>query len=93
VTLLATGATSQAAEAISREAAQPAQVLGRLLVLAPITFIFAATRAQGRVSGAGVDVARSGHRSGLLASVILLPRPSLVLVLVIAPRSILAVLG
>jgi hypothetical protein len=43
VTLLAAGATSHAAEAISREAAQPAQVLGGLLVLASITFIFTAT--------------------------------------------------
>jgi hypothetical protein len=31
---------SHAAKAISREAAQPAQVLGSLLVLVPITFIF-----------------------------------------------------
>jgi hypothetical protein len=35
---------SHATEAISREAAQPAQVLGRLLVLAPITIIFVDTR-------------------------------------------------
>jgi hypothetical protein len=97
VTLLAVGATSHAAEAISREAAQPAQVLGRLLVLAPITFIFAATPARGRVSGAGVDVARSDHRSGLPAVAVLLPRLSLVLmlvlVIVIVPRSVLAVLA
>jgi hypothetical protein len=39
VTLLAARATSHAVEAISREAAQPAQVLGRLLVLVAITFI------------------------------------------------------
>jgi protein-S-isoprenylcysteine O-methyltransferase Ste14 len=45
VTLLATGATSHAAKAISREAAQPAQVLGCLLVVALITFILATTRA------------------------------------------------
>jgi hypothetical protein len=97
VTLLTAGATSHVTEAISREAAQPTQVLGSLLVLAMITFIFAATRARGRVGGAGVDVARSDHHSCLSASDILLPRPSLilvlVLVLVIAPQSVLVVLA
>jgi hypothetical protein len=96
VTLLAAGATSHAAEAISREAAQPAQVLGSLLVLAPITFIFIATQARGRVGGTGVDVAHSDHHSSFPASVVLLPRPSLILVLilvlVIVPRFVLAVL-
>jgi hypothetical protein len=96
VTLLAGGATSHAAEAISREVAEPSQVLGRLLVIASITFIFTTTRAQGRVGGAGVDVARSDHRSGLPTAAVL-PRPSLilvlVLVLVITPRSVLAVLA
>jgi hypothetical protein len=43
VNLLAAGATSHAVEAISREAAQPAQLLGRLFVLALITFIFTTT--------------------------------------------------
>jgi hypothetical protein len=43
VTLLAAGATRHGVEAISRIAAQPAQVFGRLLVLAPITFVFTAT--------------------------------------------------
>jgi hypothetical protein len=42
-TRLVAGATCHDAEAVSREVAQPAQVLGRLLALAPITFIFAAT--------------------------------------------------
>jgi hypothetical protein len=97
VTLLAAGAKSHAAEAISHEAAQPAQVLGSLLDLEPITFIFATARARGRVGGAGVDVARSDYHSGLPASAILLPRPSLVLVLVlvlvIALRSVLVVLA
>jgi hypothetical protein len=74
---------SHAVDAISREAAQLTQVLGRLLVLAPITFVFAATRAQGRVGGAGVDVSRSNHCSGLPATVVHLPRLSLVLVLVL----------
>jgi hypothetical protein len=38
--LLAAGAQRHGAEAVPRKAAQPAQVLGRLLVLATITFIF-----------------------------------------------------
>jgi hypothetical protein len=84
-----------AAEAISREAAQLAQVLGRLLALMPITFIFATTGARGRVGGAGVDVACSDHGSGLLDTTVLLPRAPLVLVvvlvLVITPRSMLVV--
>jgi sulfite exporter TauE/SafE len=46
VTLLAVGATSHAVEAISREEAQPAQVLGSLLVLALITFISTATELE-----------------------------------------------
>jgi hypothetical protein len=41
--LLATGARRHGAEAVSSEAAQPAQVLGRLPALATITFIFTAT--------------------------------------------------
>jgi hypothetical protein len=89
---LAAGAVCHAPEAISREAAQPTQVLGFLLVLAPITFIFAATGARGRVGRAGVDVACSDHSVGLLAVDILLPRYPLVLllmlVLVIASRSV-----
>jgi hypothetical protein len=40
--LLAAGAQRQGAEAVSSEAAQPAQVLGRLPALATITFIFTA---------------------------------------------------
>jgi hypothetical protein len=40
--LLAAGAQRHGAEAVSREAAQPAQVLGRLHALATITFIFTA---------------------------------------------------
>jgi hypothetical protein len=40
--LLATGAQHHGAEAISSEAAQPAQVLGRLPALVTITFIFIA---------------------------------------------------
>jgi hypothetical protein len=40
--LLAAGAQRHGAEAVSREAAQPAQVLGRLPALATITFIFTA---------------------------------------------------
>jgi hypothetical protein len=43
VTLLAAGAKRHGAEAISSEAAQPTQVLGRLPPLAPITFIFTPT--------------------------------------------------
>jgi hypothetical protein len=97
VTLLVAGATSHATEAISREAAQPAQVLGRLTVHALITFIFAATSAPGRVGGAGVDVACYDNRSGLPAAAVLLPRPSVVLVLVlvllIMPQSVLAILA
>jgi hypothetical protein len=38
--LLAAGAQRHGAEAVSSEAAQPAQVLGRLPALAMITFIF-----------------------------------------------------
>jgi hypothetical protein len=40
--LLAAGAQCHDAEAVSSEAAQPAQVLGRILALAMITFIFTA---------------------------------------------------
>jgi hypothetical protein len=40
--LLAVGAQRHGVEAISSEAAQPAQVLGRLPALAKITFIFTA---------------------------------------------------
>jgi hypothetical protein len=40
--LLAAGAQRHGAEAVSSEAAQPAQVLGRLPALAVITFIFTA---------------------------------------------------
>jgi hypothetical protein len=40
--LLAAGAQRHGAEAVSSEAAQPAQVLGRLHALATITFIFTA---------------------------------------------------
>jgi hypothetical protein len=43
VALLAAGAKRHGAEVVSSEAAQPAQVLGRLPALAPITFIFTAT--------------------------------------------------
>jgi hypothetical protein len=39
-TLLAAGAQRHGAEAVSREATQPDQVLGRLPALATITFIF-----------------------------------------------------
>jgi hypothetical protein len=61
-----------------------------------ITFIFTAARARGGVHGIGVDVARSNHHSGL-ASALLLPRSSLVLViafvlaLVVTPRPVLAI--
>jgi hypothetical protein len=41
--LLAAGAQRHGAEAVSSEAAQPAHVLGQLLSLATITFIFTAT--------------------------------------------------
>jgi hypothetical protein len=94
--LLASGAQRHGAETVSSEAAQPAQVLGRLPALVTITFIFTAARAQGGVRGTGVDVARSNHRSGL-ASALLFPRSSLVLVLVlvlalvVAPRPVLAI--
>jgi hypothetical protein len=84
VALLAAGPKRHGAEAISSELAQPAQVLRRLPALAPITFIFTAARARGGVRGTGVDVARSNHRSGLastLASTLLLPQSSLVLML------------
>jgi hypothetical protein len=47
-----------------------------------ITFIFTATRAQGRVGGAGVDVSNNDHHSGLLA-VVVLHQSLLVLVLVL----------
>jgi hypothetical protein len=40
--LFAAGAQRHAAEAVSSEAAQPAQVLGRLPALATITFVFTA---------------------------------------------------
>jgi hypothetical protein len=54
--------------------------------------MFTATRARGRVGGAGVDVSCSDHRSGLLAVASLLPRSLLILVLmlvlVIMPRSV-----
>jgi hypothetical protein len=40
--LLAAGAQRHGVEAVSREAAQPAQVLGRILALATITFVFTA---------------------------------------------------
>jgi hypothetical protein len=40
--LLAAGAQRHGAEAVSSEAAQPAQILGRLPALAMITFIFTA---------------------------------------------------
>jgi hypothetical protein len=80
VALLATGAKCHGAESVSSEVAQPAQVLGRLPTFAPITFIFTATRARGGVHGTGVDVTRSNHRSGL-ASDLLVPQSSLVLVL------------
>jgi hypothetical protein len=40
--LLAAGAQRHGAEAVSSEAVQPAQVLGRLPALATITFIFTA---------------------------------------------------
>jgi hypothetical protein len=47
------------------------------------------------IGGAGVDVARSDHRSGLPAAADLLPRPLLdlvlILVIVIVPRSVLVV--
>jgi hypothetical protein len=46
VTLLAVETTSHAVEAISREEAQPAQVLGSLLVLALITLISTATELE-----------------------------------------------
>jgi hypothetical protein len=45
VILLAARAKRHGAEAISSEAAQPTQVLGRLPALAPITFIFTTARA------------------------------------------------
>jgi hypothetical protein len=45
VALLAAGAKRHGAEAVSSEAAQPAQVIGRLPALALITIIFTATRA------------------------------------------------
>jgi hypothetical protein len=80
VALLAAGAKRHGAEAISSEADQPTQVLGWLLALAPITFVVTTTRARGGVCGTGVDVACSNHCSSL-ASDILLPRSSLVLVL------------
>jgi hypothetical protein len=80
VALLAAGAKRHGAEAVSSKASQPAQVLGRLPALASITFIFTAARARGVVRGTGVDVARSNHRSGL-ASALLFPRSSLVVVL------------
>jgi hypothetical protein len=70
-------------ETVSHEAAQLAQVLRPLLALALITFIFVATGALGRVGRAGLDVACSDHRSVLLAVAVLLPRFSLVLVLVL----------
>jgi hypothetical protein len=40
--LLAARAQRHGVEAVSREAAQPAQVLGRILALATITFVFTA---------------------------------------------------
>jgi hypothetical protein len=82
VALLAAGAKRHGAETISSEAAQPTQVLGSLPTLAPITFILTATRARGGVHGTGVNVAHSNYCSGL-ASAILLPRSSLVLMLAI----------
>jgi hypothetical protein len=45
--LVAAGAQRHGVEAVTREAAQPAQVHGRLLALATITFIFTAARARG----------------------------------------------
>jgi hypothetical protein len=80
----------------SGEAAQPAQVPGRLPIPVMTTFIFTATRARGGVRGTGVDVAHSNNRSGL-ASALLLPRSSLILVLalvlalVVAPRPVLSI--
>jgi hypothetical protein len=80
VALLSTGAKGHGVEAVSSEAAQSAQVLGRLPTLAPITFIFTTAQARGGVHGTEVDVACSNHRSGL-ALALLLPRSSLILVL------------
>jgi hypothetical protein len=51
-----------------------------VLAFATITFIFTAARARGGVRGTGVNVARSNHRPGL-ASALLLPRLSVILVL------------
>jgi hypothetical protein len=94
--LLAAGAQRHGAKVVSSEVAQPAQVLLQLLALATITFILTTARARGGVRGTRVDVARSNHRSGL-ASALLLPRLSLVLVfvlvlvLVVTPRTVLAI--
>jgi hypothetical protein len=90
--LLAAGAQHHGAEALSSEAAQPAQVLGRLPTFATNTFIFTVAQARGGVRGTGVGVARSNNRSGL-ASALLLPRSSLVtiLALVVTPRLVLAI--
>jgi hypothetical protein len=57
-----------------------------------ITLIFTVARARGGVRGTRVDIARSNHCSGL-ASALLLPRLSLVLVLalVITPRPVLVI--
>jgi hypothetical protein len=49
VALLAAGAKRHGTEAVSGEAGQSTQVLGRLPTLAPITFIFTATRARSGV--------------------------------------------
>jgi hypothetical protein len=62
------------------EATHPIQVLRWLPALAPITFMFTTTRARGAVRRTGVDVAHSNHLSSL-ASVIFLPRSSIILVI------------
>jgi hypothetical protein len=78
--LLAAGAQRHGAEVVSSEVAQPALVLGRLLAIAMITFIFTL----------------SNHRSGLASALLLPRSSLvlvlvLVLALVVTPRPVIAI--